>query len=322
MCWKLQDNFDSHKEIRKVYGETLESLIEAGNDVIVCDSDLVGSSGADKIYQKYKDHSVNFGICEQNMIAAAGGMSMMGYRPFVHSFSPFVSRRVMDQLYVSVGFSQNDIHIYASEPGFWSQYNGATHTTFEDFAIMRSIPGMTVVAPSDAVTFEWVMRYYAQHGGRFYNRCTRRNIPLIYQEGSVFEYGKSNRIKSGDQVLIIAEGTLVMDALRAAEELERMGISTGVIDLLFIKPLDTQLIDEEIQKYKLVITLENHNIYGGAGEAVGTEIALTKANCGFRRLGVNDRYGQVGTVDYLKEIYHLTSQDIIQTAVSYLKEYE
>ena len=104
MCWKLQDNFDSRKEIRKVYGETLESLIEEGNDVIVCDSDLVGSSGADKIYQKYKDHSVNFGICEQNMIAAAGGMSMMGYRPFVHSFSPFVSRRVMDQLYVSVGF--------------------------------------------------------------------------------------------------------------------------------------------------------------------------------------------------------------------------
>lgn len=253
MSWELQNNLDSKKEIRKVYGDTLESMIQEGKDIMVCDSDLVGSSGAGKIYEKYKKNSVNFGICEQNMIAAAASMSVVGYKPFVHSFSPFVSRRVMDQVYVSAGFSKNDLHIYASEPGFWSQYNGATHTTFEDFAIMRAIPGITVVSPSDAVTFEWIMRYYAENGGVFYNRCTRRNIPMIYKEGSTFEYGKSNLIMEGNDVLIIAEGSLVTDAIEAAEQLNEKGISTGVIDLLFIKPLDTELICKEVNKYKLVI---------------------------------------------------------------------
>ena len=319
MSWELQNNLDSKKEIRKVYGDTLESMIQEGKDIMVCDSDLVGSSGAGKIYEKYKKNSVNFGFCEQNMIAAAASMSVVGYKPFVHSFSPFVSRRVMDQVYVSAGFSKNDLHIYASEPGFWSQYNGATHTTFEDFAIMRAIPGITVVSPSDAVTFEWIMRYYAENGGVFYNRCTRRNIPMIYKEGSTFEYGKSNLIMEGNDVLIIAEGSLVTDAIEAAEQLNEKGISTGVIDLLFIKPLDTELICKEVNKYKLVITVENHNIYGGIGEAIGAELALMNAVCKFKRLGVQDRYGQVGTVDYLKNIYQISSKHIVATALENIK---
>ena len=322
MSWELQSNLDSKKEIRAVYGNTLESLIKEGKDIMVGDSDLVGSSGAGKIYEEYKENSVNFGICEQNMIAAAASMSVMGYKPFVHSFSPFVSRRVMDQIYVSAGFSKNDLHIYASEPGFWSQYNGATHTTFEDFAIMRSIPGIHVVAPSDAVSFEWVMRYYAEHGGVFYNRCTRRNIPMIYQEGSTFEYGKSNLLMEGNDVLIIAEGSLVADAIMAARQLNEIGVSAGVIDLLFIKPLDKELITCEANKYKLVITVENHNIYGGIGEAIGAELALSNATCGFRRLGIHDRYGQVGTVDYLKNIYHISTDHIVKTALEHVGYYE
>lgn len=322
MSWELQNNLASKKEIRAVYGNTLESMIKEGKEIMVCDADLAGSSGADKIYEKYKANSVNFGICEQNMIAAAAAMSVMGYKPFVHSFSPFVSRRVMDQVYVSAGFSKNDLHIYASEPGFWAQYNGATHTTFEDLAIMRSIPDITVVSPSDAVTFEWVMRYYVEHGGVFYNRCTRRNIPMIYKEGSTFEYGKSNLIMEGKDVLIIAEGSMAADALAAAAQLNEKGISTGVIDLLFIKPLDTELIDQEVNKYKLVITVENHNKYGGIGEALGAELALINADCGFRRLAVNDRYGQVGTVDYLKDIYQISSEYIVKTALEFVNDYE
>lgn len=318
MSWEIQNSLDSKREIREVYGSVLESMIKEGKDVMVCDSDLVGSSGAGRIYEKYKENSVNFGICEQNMIAAAASMSVMGYKPFVHSFSPFVSRRVMDQIYVSAGFSKNDLHIYASEPGFWAQYNGATHTTFEDFAIMRSIPEITVVAPSDAITFAWVMRYYEQHGGVFYNRCTRRNIPMIYKEESTFEYGKSNLIKEGKDVLIIAEGSLVADALEAAALLNEKGISAGVVDLLFVKPLDKELIDREANNYKLVISVENHNIYGGIGEAIGAELALIHATCGFQRLGVHDRYGQVGTVDYLKNIYHISSHHIVEAALEYL----
>ena len=318
--WKIQSDPAAKKELKKTYGETLESLIKEGKDIIACDSDLVGSSGAGNIFKNYPDHSVNFGICEQNMIAAGAAMSRVGTRAYVHSFSPFVSRRVMDQIYVSAAFSKNDLHIFASEPGYWSQYNGATHTTFEDLAIMRAIPNVTVFSPSDAVTFEWMLRYYADNGGVIYDRATRRNVPLIYEEGSEFTYGKSNLLRQGRDALIIAEGPLVYDALQAADELEQKDISVSVIDILFIKPLDRELIDDQLKKHNLVVTVENHNIYGGIGEEIGTEIALIQAGCSFRRLGVQDRFGQVGTVDYLKYVYYISKDDIVRTVEEALKK--
>lgn len=320
MSWKIQSDRSKKREIRKTYGATLEELILEGKDVIACDADLVGSSGADNIFEKYPEHCVNFGICEQNMIAGASAMSRLGYKPFVHSFSPFVSRRVMDQVYISAAFSQTDLHIFASEPGYWSQYNGATHTTFEDLAIMKTIPGVTVAAPSDAVTFRWLMRYYAEHGGVIYNRCTRRNIPLLYEDDSEFEIGRSNLLCKGSDVLIIAEGAAVNDALNAAENLEKIGISTSVIDLFFIKPMDHALIDAEINAHKLVVTVENHNIHGGVGEQIGAEIALTGAHCGFRMLGVQDRFSQVGTVDYLKALFHISQADIENVIKEYFRK--
>ncbi|SKC84521.1 transketolase family protein [Maledivibacter halophilus] len=311
MSWKLVEG-RKEKEIRKAYGETLDELLQTHKDIVVCDADLASSSGAGFIYSKYPENSVNFGISEQNMISAGSGMSFVGIKPFVHSFAPFVSRRVTDQIFMSLGFAQGSMHIYASDPGYWSLYNGATHTTFEDLAIVRSIPSINVVAPSDATSFVWVLKYYAKHGGIFYNRAPRKVVPVIYEEGSTFEYGKGQWIKKGTDVVLIGEGPSVSDCLEAAKVLEGKGISTSVVDLLFIKPLDEKLIKEVVNSHKLVVTVENHNKYGGIGELIAGVMAQLPAKAPLRIIAVKDRFGEVGTKEYLKTIFNINIKDIVE----------
>lgn len=318
MSWSLCKN-NEIKEIRQAYGETLEQLILSNSTIMVCDCDLASSSGAGFIYEKYPNHSVNFGISEQNMIAAGAGMSMVGIKPFVHSFAPFVSRRVADQVYMSLGFAQGNMHIYASDPGYFAQFNGATHSTFEDLALMRAIPKINVVAPSDASTFTWIMKHYATHGGIFYNRCTRKPLPRLYCENSTFEIGKSQWIRKGKDVAIIGVGASVHDALKAANELEKLGISTSVVDLFFVKPLDEELIQEVIHQHRLIVVVENHNRFGGVGEMIGCIMAKSDCTSRLKQVALNDRYGEVGTIEYLKEIYHLSEKDIVETVVEFFE---
>lgn len=321
MNWKLSEHHEV-KEVRKAYGETLEQMILNDKPIMVCDADLAGSSGAGYLYTKYPKHTVNFGICEANMIAAAAAMSRIGIRAYVHSFAPFVSRRVADQVCISAAFAQQDLHIYASDPGYWSLYNGATHTTFEDIAIMRSIPGVNVVAPADSTAFSWILQWYAQHGGVVYNRCTRKPIPAVYEEGSEFAFGKANVLKKGTDVALIAIGAGVYDALKSAEQLEKQGVSTSVIDMFFIKPFDEDVLHTVIQSHKVIVTIENHSRYGGIGELVGDVMAQMNTSALLRHIAVEDCFGEVGTREYLKEKFHLTTNDIIKQALDGMKKYE
>lgn len=320
MNWKLSEHHEV-KEVRKAYGETLEQMILNDKPIMVCDADLAGSSGAGYLYTKYPKHTVNFGICEANMIAAAAAMSRIGIRAYVHSFAPFVSRRAADQVCISAAFAQQDLHIYASDPGYWSLYNGATHTTFEDIAIMRSIPGVNVVAPADSTAFSWILQWYAQHGGVVYNRCTRKPIPAVYEEGSEFAFGKANVLKKGTDVALIAIGAGVYDALKSAEQLEKQGVSTSVIDMFFIKPFDEDVLHTVIQSHKVIVTIENHSRYGGIGELVGDVMAQLNTSALLRHIAVEDCFGEVGTREYLKEKFHLTINDIIKQALDGMEEY-
>lgn len=320
MNWELAKHHEV-REVRKAYGKTLEQMILDDKPVMVCDADLAGSSGAGYLYEKYPEHTVNFGICEANMVAAAAAMSRTGIRPFIHSFAPFVSRRVADQVCISAAFAQQDLHIYASDPGYWSLYNGATHTTFEDIAIMRSIPSVKVVAPADSVAFSWVLKWYEQNGGVIYNRCTRKPVPMIYEEGSTFNFGKANVLKTGTDVALIAIGAGVYDALESAEQLEKQGISTSVIDLFFIKPLDESLLQKVVQSHKVIVTIENHNKYGGIGELIGDLMAQQGTTALLRHIAVNDCFGEVGTKEYLKEKFHLCCPDIVKQALDGMEKY-
>ena len=321
MSWII-DTEHQKREVRKEYGKTLEKLIEKGMPLMVCDADLASSSGAGYLFEKYPEHTVNFGVCEANMISAAAAMSRVGLRPFVHSFSPFVSRRVLDQIYMSVAFADQDIHIYASDPGYWSLHNGPTHATFEDIAAVRAIPNICVVAPADAISFAWVLEWYAEHGGRIYNRCTRKIVPSIYREGSEFCYGKGQVVREGREIAFIAIGAAVYDALECANILSEKGLSCTVVDLFFIKPLDEELIDRIIHEHKIIITVENHSIYGGIGEIVGARMAESSTKGILRRIGVRDQFNEVGSKDYLKAKFKLTVHDILETVEEAIKEQE
>lgn len=310
MSWKLIQESKS-KEMRQVYAETLAELMETDSKIMLLDADLASSSGAGNLFDKYKDRCIDVGISEQNMISAGAGLSFTGLIPFAHTFAPFITRRVIDQIYMSLAYAKGSMHLCGSDPGFWAQYNGGTHTTFEDISMIRAIPNMTVVAPSDPVTYDWVLREYYKRLGPWYTRTPRKAVPYIYDETSTFKYGCGQMLKEGKRVALIAIGSMTQTALNAAKLLEETGVDVTVVDLLFIKPYDKALIQKIIESHKYIITVENHNQYGGIGDIVASEIAEKGLPVTLKKIAVKDRFGEVGSVEYLKEQYHLTEQDIV-----------
>lgn len=313
MTWSLSASHEL-REMRAAYGTTLERLIGEGQPVVVCDADLASSSGAGSIWMKHPERAADFGICESNMVSAAAAMSRVGMRAFVHSFAPFVSRRVFDQVYISAGFARQDLHIYASDPGLWSLYNGATHTTFEDVALMRTVPGASVVAPADTVSFSWVLRWYAENGGLVYDRAPRKPLPQVYAEGSEFNPGRGQLLREGSDIALIALGSCVSDALRAADLLAERGVSASVVDLFFVKPVDEKLVLDMAANHRALLTIENHGGPGGIGELVGGLMSRFGSHARLGCVCVGDRYGEVGTLEYLKKTLGISVDDIVAKA--------
>lgn len=319
MSWSLLKEKE-RVEIRKVYADTLKILLESNENIVLLDADLASSAGTGDLFEKYPERCVNVGISEQNMVGVGAGMSQIGLIPYAHTFAPFASRRVLDQIYMSLAYSNSSLHIYASDPGYWSEYNGGTHTSFEDISILKAIPNINIVAPSDPVTFKWVLQYYAEHKGVFYNRTTRKFLDCIYSLDSEFQYGKGQLIRKGEDVALIAIGAMVSNALEAAEILEKEGISATVVDLFFVKPYDRELIREVIHSHPLIVTAENHSRIGGIGEIVASEMARSGSNSILKQVAVDDRFGEVGGVDYLKEVLHLTTRDILEVVTNHFLE--
>lgn len=311
--WKLIEELPCKvQEQREVFNSTLIKLMSSNEKIVMLEADLGGASGSLKIKEFYPQRYIECGIMEANMIGVAAGLSMRGFIPFVHSFAPFVSRRAADQLFLEGAYAGNTINIYASDPGVCAATNGGTHTTFEDISLMRAIPNVMVFDPADVVQFEWLIRKLVDLEGIHYIRTTRKNIMPIYNPGSTFEIGKGNIVKQGKDILLIAAGQELEDALEAAVQLETEGLSAEVIDMFTIKPLDRELILSEAENKRLVITCENHSIYGGLGSAVSEVLAERKNYAPLCRIGVKDCFGQVGSVNYLKKAYKLTASDIIQ----------
>ena len=242
-------------------------------------------------------------------------MSVLGFKPFIHSFSPFVTRRIFDQIYMSGAYAKNTLNIYGSDPGFAAAQNGGTHTTWEDMALLRTIPGSVVCDAADAVQLAWIVKEFTKMEGIHYVRANRKPVRNVYKEGSEFELGKGNILKEGKDALLISCGQLVSDALDAAEMLEEKGFSTEVIDMFTVKPLDTELILKEVQGKKIVVTFENHNVIGGLGSAVAEVLAEANVDVKFKRHGVCERFGQVGTADYLQKEFKLTAKDLVESEI-------
>ena len=310
--WKrLERAPEKAREQRVVFYQTLEVLMDENPKIVALEADLGGASGSLRVKRSHPENFIECGIMEANMIGVAAGMSMRGFVPFVHSFSPFASRRVADQVFLAGAYSHNTINIYASDPGVCAATNGGTHTSFEDVSLMRAIPGVEVYDPADGVQLEWLIRTLADRSGVHYIRTTRKDILPVYEPGSTFELGKGNVLCEGGDVLMIAAGTVMEDALGAAKALAESGVSVEVVDMFTLKPLDEELVLREAAGKRLVVTVENHSITGGLGSAVAELLAARPVHAPLLRVGVREQFGQVGSLKYLKRAYGLDAESIV-----------
>ena len=316
--WKLAPA-GTGKELRAVFVETLQEIMKDNKKVVALEADLGGASGFTKIQKTNPDQFVQVGIAEANMVGIAAGMSMRGYIPYIHTFAPFATRRVLDQVFLEGAYAKNTINIYGSDPGVCVAANGGTHNSFEDIALMRSIPETLVVAPADEVQLAWTIRECAKLTGVHYIRANRKGNPTMYAEGSTFEFGKGNVIREGSDVLLVSMGEMLSKAYNAAEKLAACGISVEVVDMFTLKPFDAELIRSEAAGKKLVVTFENHNVIGGLGSCVAEVLADEGAGIPLKRIGANDVFGQVGTYDYLCQAFGLTEEHIFDTIKDALK---
>jgi transketolase len=251
---------------------------------------------------------------EANGVGVAAGLSATGLIPFFNSFAIFSSRRVYDQVFISCCYAGLNVKIVGGDPGVTATYNGGTHMSFEDVALMRCIPNIRILEASDSVMLKSLIREMSAHYGTEYLRIARKHKVQIYREGSEFTVGKAVVLREGSDVSLIASGIMVAEALKAADLLEKKGIDARVIDMFTIKPIDRECVLECAEKTGAVVTAENHNILNGLGSAVA-EILSEERPCVLARVGVRDRFGEVGELDYLMNAFGLTASNICEKAV-------
>ena len=304
---------EAGRELRDCVVETLQELMKDDDKITALEAYLGGASGFTKIKKTNPERFIQCGIAEANMMGVAAGLSLTGFKPFTHTFAPFATRRVFDQLFLSGAYAGNTINVYGSDPGFSVASNGGTHTAWEDVALIREIPGAVICDPADDVQMEWIIKEFLKMEGIHYVRSNRKAVRNVYKKGSSFKIGQGNILKEGKDILIIAAGQLVSEALDCAEELEKEGYSVEVIDMFTIKPLDEKLLIKEAKGKSKIVTIENHSIYGGLGSAVSEVIAENGISVPVKRIGVKEKFGQVGTAEFLQEEFGLTAKQIKET---------
>lgn len=309
--WKLTTEQNS-KELRVVFVETLVEMMQHNEKIIAVEADLGGASGFTNIQKTHPKQFLNVGIAEANMAGIAAGLSLRGFVPYLHTFAPFASRRMYDQVFLSGAYAHTNMKIYGSDPGVCVAVNGGTHTSFEDIAMMRAIPHAMVFDPADATQLKWLLKELSGIHGIHYIRANRKAVKDIYHPDSIFQIGRGNVVKEGNEVLLISMGEVLSTAMESAYELEKQNISVEVIDMFTIKPLDVELIKTQSQGKRLVVTLENHNVINGLGSAVAEVLAENACGIPLKRIGVEEQFGQVGSIDYLKKVYGFTSEHVIE----------
>ena len=298
---------------RQAYGEALIELVEKNDKVVVLDADLANATQTCKVAKAHPEKFYNFGIAEANMVDAAAGMSTLGLVPFCSTFAMFAAGRAYEQIRNSVAYPHFNVKICATHAGVSVGEDGGSHQCIEDLALMRVIPGMTVLCPADANEAKAATMAIADFDGPVYMRLARLATPVF--EGDMvkpFVLGKANVLREGKDVAIFATGLMVNESLMAAEALAKDGIDAAVINVHTIKPIDAECVTAWAEKCGKVITVEEHSVIGGLGDAVA-DVLMGKVNCKFHKIGVNDQFGQSGkAADVLRE-YGLTADQIAAT---------
>ena len=296
---------------RESYGKALVELGGEHSNLVVLDADLAAATKTGMFRKAFPDRHFDCGIAEENMMGVAAGLSTMGYVPFVSSFAMFAAGRAFEQVRNSIGYPHLNVKIGATHGGISVGEDGASHQCCEDFALMRSIPGMTVLCPADDVEAKAAVKAAYEHEGPVYLRFGRLALPVFHDEATFkFEIGKGEQLTEGSDVAIIATGLEVNEALIAAEQLKNEGIQARVINLCTIKPLDEELVVKAAKECGAVVTCEEHSILGGLGEAVAAVLG-EQCPVPMRRVGVKDVFGHSGPAWELLEQFGLRSDAII-----------
>ena len=302
------------KATRDGYGEGLLELGKINDKVIVMDADLAGATKTGVFKKEYPERFYNAGIAEGNLIGVAAGLSLTGYTVFASSFAMFAAGRAFEQIRNSIGYPHLNVKVAATHAGISVGEDGASHQCCEDIALMRTIPGMTIINPADAVEAKAAVLAAAEYEGPCYLRFGRLAVPQIFDEASYkFEWGKGKVLKEGTDVAIVATGLMVNEALMAYETLKAEGISARVINIHTIKPLDEEIILAAAKDCGAIVTAEEHNIIGGLGGAV-SELLSEKLPTPVVRVGVNDTFGRSGPAAELLHLYGLDADHIVEAA--------
>ena len=298
---------------RESYGNGLVELGKEHDNVVVLDADLAGATKTAIFKKAFPDRHFNCGIAECNLVDVGAGLSTMGLVPFVSTFAMFAAGRAYEQVRNTIGYPHLNVKICATHGGISVGEDGASHQCCEDFALMRTIPGMTVMCPSDDVEARKMLHAAYEMDGPVYIRFGRAATPVYHAENFSFVVGKGEVLQDGTDVAVIATGILVPEAIEAGKRLAAEGISTRVINMATIKPLDTELVLRAARECGKIVTVEEHNIIGGLGEAVCAALA-EGCPVPVRRVGVNDAFGHSGPAAELLKEFGLTADHIAETA--------
>jgi len=303
---------------RDVLGNTLTELAEKDPNIVVLDADFWPASRIAAFRDRFPDRFIQVGIAEQNMMGIAAGLSTVGFTCFASTLCVFCSRRACDQVTVSIALSRLNVKILGLYAGLFVGKNGASHQALEDIAIMRSIANMAVVQPADALETAEVLRFAAKYDGPMYVRVGRDPRPPTVPPDYRFQLGKSLTLREGKDVTLIACGDVVENTLKAACSLAQKKIQARVINMSSIKPIDEEAIVKAAKETGRIVTVDNHNIFGGLGSAVA-EVVCEKMPVKVKKIGVRDIFGKSGTNEQMQERFGLRAEDIAREVTAFLE---
>lgn len=307
------------EDLKVTYADLLIEYAKRNENIVIVEADLMKSCGIDRFRTLYPDRTFDVGVAEANMISMAAGLANMGKIPFTQTFAIFASHRCLDQIQLSVAYAGMKVKMCGSDPGITTELNGGTHECMDDLGIMRAIPTMAVFEPVDCLSLKKVFPQLLAYDGPVYIRLLRGRTEKIYQEEDMITLGKGKVIRKGNDVSLFATGIMLSEAIRAANLLEEEGIDAEVINIHTLKPLDSDLIIQSVSKTGCGVTAENGTIYNGLGSAI-CEVLSENCPSPIKRIGVKDRFGEIGHVEELKQVMGMSAADIATAAKEVMKK--
>ena len=297
------------REMRQVYTAKMIELAKRDESICLLEADLMKSTGTSDFFNTFPERSIDVGIAESNMVGVAAGLAACGKKPFCASFTPFITRRCFDQIAISVCYSKLNVKLVGTDPSVMAEVNGGTHMSMEDVGIMRGLANMVIFEPIDATMLDKSLEDVVNYNGPLYMRLFRKKAEKVFDDRLKFDLFKGNTLSEGKDCMIIASGIMVAKAVEAVKILKTQGINAGVLAIHTIKPIDKESVIKAAEYAGAIVTCENHSIINGLGSAVA-EVLSENCPTPLKRLGVNDRFGEVGRLPYLLETFKLTENDI------------